>query len=266
MRRLALALAAVTSVGLCAAASAADLPRAVLKAPVMVVPPVTYWAGWYAGVNLGYGWGGERVTQSGDAVGVQPAINSGAIPASLASNPSGIIGGGQIGFNSQRNRVVFGVEADWQGADISSSQSVSPGVAPFLTTTATQRLDFLGTLRGRIGYLPIDPLLIYVTGGLAYGDVQMSGSVTSAGCAVVCAGTSTSSLQAGWALGVGAEWAVAPRWTAKIEYLHYDLGSVSQTITVGPGMFLAQNVNINGDIVRVGVNHKLDWAAPFGMQ
>ena len=174
---------------------------------------------------------------------VQPAINSGAVPASLASSPSGIIGGGQIGFNSQRNRVVFGVEADWQGADISSSQSVSPAVAPFITTSATQKLDFLGTLRGRIGYLPIDPLLIYVTGGLAYGDVQMSSSLTSAGCAAVCAGTSTSSLQAGWALGVGAEWAVAPLWTAKIEYLHYDLGSVSQTINVGPGVFLAQNVH-----------------------
>jgi outer membrane immunogenic protein len=265
MRRLAIALV-VGSTGLCGIASAADLPRAVLKAPARVVPPVANWTGWYAGVNLGYGWGGEAVTQTGDPAGVQPAINSGAIPASIAGHPAGIIGGGQIGFNAQRDRVVFGIEADWQGADISTSQSVSPGLAPLLTTNATQTVDFLGTIRGRIGYLPVDPLLVYITGGLAYGDVQLSGGVTSVGCVVVCASASTSSLQAGWALGAGAEWVFAPKWTAKVEYLHYDLGSVSQTMPVGAGFSLTQNVNVSGDIVRAGVNHTFDWAAPLAMR
>lgn len=123
MRPLSLALAANALV-FAQSALAADLPRAVpAKAPAMVVPTAT-WTGFHAGLNAGYGWGSEAIGISGDPSVLTVAIPNGIVPASIADNPKGFIGGGQIGYNHQFGQWVLGVEADLQWSDIKRSQTV----------------------------------------------------------------------------------------------------------------------------------------------
>jgi outer membrane immunogenic protein len=243
-------------------ALAADPPlvSSIYKAPVAVREPAP-WTGLYAGLNAGYGWGNQRVQETGDAVtGGQQAVNAGAIPASLAGRPTGFLAGGQLGVNYQVNKVVLGIEADWQWAQLIDQQTVSTSVATFnqFTTNARQDIEFFGTARARLGFTPIQPVLLYVTGGLAYADVKLSGSIVNPGCFGFCGATSTSDYQTGWTAGGGVEYAFAPNWSAKVEYLYYDLGNLSQQILDPrtPGAFIAQSVAFRGNIVRAGVNYR----------
>jgi outer membrane immunogenic protein len=255
-------------------AQAADLPSAPppVVQPIVPAPIVQSWTGFYFGLNAGYGRGRNSIIETGDTVSGPPngqqAINAGAIPASLAGNPSGFLGGGQVGANWQISQFVVGVEADWQWAHINASQTVSTNVAPTFfpfTTSASQSLDSFGTARGRLGFTPIDPVLIYATGGFAYGHVGLTANIANPGCTGFCMGASTSSTRYGWTAGGGVEWKFAPNWSAKAEYLYYDLGSISQTLTdprFPPGPFIAQSINFKGSIARVGVNYLFNWGGP----
>jgi outer membrane immunogenic protein len=255
-----------------ASAQAADLPSApppIVKA-VVPEPIIQSWTGFYIGANAGYGWSRQSVLETGDNVVVpsgQQAINAGAIPASLAGNPSSFLGGGQAGVNWQISRIVLGFEADWQWTHLNASQTVSTNVPLFFpfTTSASQSLDSFGTARGRLGFTPVDPLLLYVTGGLAYGHAGLSANITNPGCVGFCMSGSTTGNQSGWTAGGGVEWKFAPNWSVKAEYLHYDLGTISQQLVdprFPPGGFIAQSVNFKGNIVRVGVNYLFNWGGP----
>ncbi len=126
-----------------------------------------------------------------------------------------------------------------------------------------------GTLRGRIGVLPSERLLLYATGGLAFGHAQLSTSLTTfSGAAPDCVNLfgannceagSASSLLAGWTIGGGAEWAFARGWSAKAEYLYYDLGTLSHSMTDPnfPFVFNA-SADFKGSIARGGINFKFD--------
>src|SRR4051794_13678074 len=147
--------------------------------PAPVVTCDYSWTGFYVGFNVGYGWGNAET--SFDPL-PDPAAFFVLQPQAHDAEPDGIIGGGQVGFNWQWNKwVVFGAEADFQGSDMNGSKTVSPlfdingGMPPdqldsFLVTQ--ERIDWFGTVRGRIGFTPWCRLLIYGTGGLAYGDVH----------------------------------------------------------------------------------------------
>jgi outer membrane immunogenic protein len=243
-------------------ALAADPPLAptIYKAPATVREP-SPWTGLFVGLNAGYGWANQAVKETGDAVtGGQQAVNTGAIPASLADRPSGFIGGGQLGANYQVNRVVLGIEADWQWANLTASQAVSTNVATFnqFTTNARQDLEFFATARGRLGFAPVEPVLLYITGGLAYGEVKFSGAITNPACFGFCGTTSTTNDQSGWTVGGGLEYGFAPNWSAKVEYLYYNLGTLSQQILDPrtPNAFIAQSVEFKGNIVRAGLNYR----------
>jgi outer membrane immunogenic protein len=244
------------------AALAADPPLepSIYKTPAAISEPVT-WTGLYGGLNAGYGGGNRPVQETGDAVtGGQQAVNAAAIPASLAGRPSGFVGGGQLGGNYQVNRLVLGIEADWQWANLTANEMVSTSVATFnhFTTDVQQDIEFFGTARGRLGFAPVRPVLLYVTGGLAYADVKLSGAITNPGCFGFCGATTRSNYQTGWTVGGGLEYAFAPNWSAKVEYLYYDLGSLSQQIVDPrtPGAFIAQSVAFRGNIVRAGVDYR----------
>jgi outer membrane immunogenic protein len=228
------------------------------------------WTGLYGGLNAGYGWGGNRVVLSGDEAQTQNVgIALGILPASLAGDPSGFVGGAQLGFNVQLGPVVVGTETDLQLAEIESSETVSSDVPPFapFTTRATQKLDMLGTVRGRIGVsvfspsvLPGDALLFYVTGGFAYGHAFLNGSLVNPGCFGICSFGSESSVLAGWTAGGGIEYAFAQRWSVKAEYLRYDLGEISLRVSDHrnrfPGTFQTFTTDVTGNLVRAGVNFK----------
>ena len=204
-------------------AQAADLSRPVYKAPMS---PIGYynWTGFYAGINGGYGWGESTWS-------VLPGTRS---------KPAGGLIGGTVGYNIQAGAFVFGVEGDFDWSGLSGSVACVPGLAICETST-----DWLATFRGRIGYA-MDRFLPYLTGGGAIADVKVTAGLPLLGVAI-----SSSNSQLGWTLGGGIEYAFMSNWTAKVEYLHVDLGHYDS----GPAPFV-NNVSFRQDIVRAGLNYR----------
>lgn len=266
-------------------AFAADMPLKAVKAPPPVVA-VYNWTGWYFGANAGGTWPNDHAINSSFAqtacVGILPSacadvssVGNGALNA-LNTNGRGFIGGGQIGYNWQVARTwVVGIETDFQGVDLKGSGS-GTGTAsnvvgiPFVGQGfGTERTDWLGTVRGRVGLTPTPSLLVYATGGLAYGRVETSASFsgsfpTNPTPASGATSISQSSVRTGYTVGGGFEWMFAPRWSVKAEYFYYDLGTVTlnQPFTValaGGGGFIGTAVqstaHYNGNIARAGINY-----------
>jgi outer membrane immunogenic protein len=277
-------------------AMAADLAPA-YKAPPAV--PVCAWCGFYVGLNAGGTWGDDNsvavnsgVVQNflpgGTNYGVASAAGaSGSVPS---GNHSGFIGGGQIGYNWQLSSAwIIGFEDDIQGISgngrgtLGNTNPVGGlffGNPDVVTTsiTSTNKLDYLGTVRGRLGYLFTPAFLVYGTGGLAYGGAKASTAITQSNndCSftpVACiqpttsAGGAVSQTLAGWTAGAGLEWLFTRQWSAKVEYLHYDLGSVTFAnglLVTGNGTFpvaggpaivnSTTSTQFRGDLVRAGVN------------
>lgn len=218
------------------------------------------WTGFYAGINGGYGWGTQAIDFSSNTASVTSAINGGAIPSSLANSPSGYLGGLQIGYNHELDRIVLGAEADYQITNFQSSGSHVNANPSFLAfnTNGTQQLQSLATLRGRVGMAPVESLLLYVTGGFAYGHTELTGTLTNPGCVGFCGTGSSTGNTTGWVAGFGAEYEFMYNWSVKGEYLYYDLGGQSQRIVDlgSPGSFLSEKTNFEGNLIRLGVNYK----------
>lgn len=266
-------------------ALAADL----LKAPAMPMGPVLNWTGWYIGATAGYGWSDDGVNNvvlsSFCTTGIvgcptpAPAASTAlvaAIPPHLSPDPKGFIGGGEIGYNYQLGQFVLGVEGDISGADIkgSNAQFGSAPVVGFPNTvnvaaTASEKLDFLATIRARLGFLLAPSLLVYGTGGGAFGHVSTTTTFAeSVGGPCSCGpfpavATTTSNTLPGFVAGGGLEWMFAPQWSLKGEYLYYNLGTLStasqitQTNGAGANFFgagIASNAFIKGSIARAGIN------------
>lgn len=266
--RLATVVAAAALVGVSAAATlAADMP---VKSPPAVVATVYNWTGLYIGVNAGYGWSDEAIDLTGDPVTVGPTfIIPGGVPTSIAKNPKGFIGGGQIGYGYQSGRWLLGFEADFNGAGIRSSQDVTAIVGVERFTHGEQKLDWLATVRARVGVTPSDRVLVYATGGLAVGHATSSIVLTTtvpnnvAACIAanvgICMSDSQSKILVGWSVGGGLEFAFAGNWSVKAEYLYYDLGNISTAAAdtrIAPPAILFGDQQVRGNIVRAGVNYR----------
>ena len=223
MKRVVLAgMVALAAVSMLGAASAADLPRPMpAKAPAYVPPAGYNWTGFYAGINGGGGWGTSE--WSG------PGGNTGNFDI------SGGLVGGTVGYNWQMGQAVFGLEGDLDWSNIRGSTN-----AAVCGTSCETRNNWLGTVRGRIGYA-FDRFMPYVTGGLAVGDIKAD--LAGAG--------STTTTKAGWTVGAGLEAAIAGPWTAKVEYLYTDLGKGSCDVCTG-----GADVNFRSNIVRAGINYR----------
>jgi outer membrane immunogenic protein len=252
---------------------AADLDVFDVKARLAsMTAPVASWRGFYVGVNAGGGFGTTGARETG-------LPNTGAL-ALLASkdftlnhNASGFLAGGQVGYNMQFDRWVVGIEADIDGANIGgSSQVTGVGVAqrnggvafPTNFVRASEKVDYIGTVRGRFGGLVTDDLLVYATGGLAYGRVNHSGQYHYA--TPVDYLVNDSSTQVGWTVGAGVEYMIAQQWSVKGEYLYYDLGNHTVLSNFGGGgnQFRSQfDYATRGSILRAGLNYNLDWGIPM---
>ena len=226
------------------------------------------WTGFYIGGNVGYGWDDDRADVGSNAILLGALINVGAIPTSLPTNPKGWLGGVQLGYNYQVDKVVLGVEADFSLANIDGEASAAhPGpILPFATyiTSAEQRLKWFGTLRGRLGFTPVDMLLVYATGGLAFGESDYGANIRRSAILLnFNVPASANVTKTGWTVGGGAEYAVTKNWTLKAEYLYYDLGRETLTgfLTIGPVVTAAAanyDFATRGSIARVGLNFKFD--------
>lgn len=258
MKKLATAIALATLIA--TPALAADMGRKMpVKAPPPAPAPAYSWTGWYVGLNGGYGW--SKQTDQITAV-TDPFFILRAVPTSVSIRANGFIGGAQAGYNWQISPTwLAGLEADFSGANISGSNTLV-GTGPFpRTMTAAERLEWLGTVRGRLGLLPADRLLLYVTGGLAYGETKLSTSVGRAilGCAGNnCEAGSVSDTKTGWTIGGGVEWAFALNWSLRAEYLYVDLGSLSHNMIDPnfPGEIFNASIPVKVNIVRAGLNYK----------
>jgi outer membrane immunogenic protein len=211
-----LALAIACSTG---AALAADLPLR-KEAPVYIPPaPILTWAGFYGGANLGGSWGANR------------------------GNNGGVSGGVEGGYNFQFNSFVAGVEADFQGTSITSGGGYRGlYLGPVLNRIS---LPWFGTIRGRAGYLVTPTLLVYGTGGFAYGEVDAQ---------------SWTNVPTGWTAGGGVEWMFAPNWSAKVEYLYTDLSAGNAT--GGLGFNFGYHFHPQFNTVRAGVNYHFNFGQP----
>jgi outer membrane immunogenic protein len=233
-------LLATALVGLGSAPTlAADLAaRPYTKAPALAA--VYDWTGFYIGVNAGVGIGRDRFRH--DLLGA-------GSPYSFYVAPQGGFGGGQIGYNWQTGSmfgpIVFGVEADIQGAGLSDDRTSF--VTGGLTTRYSQKLDWFGTARGRIG-ISNGPVLSYVTAGYAFANVKTDATQ-------LATSFSTDRMQSGWVVGSGVEAALGGNWTGKIEYLYLNLGNKTDIST----LFAATPINteIRENLFRVGLNYRI---------
>lgn len=219
-----------SAIGLSAMAGpvfAADLPAPASppQAPTVYIPasPPFSWTGFYLGANAGYGWGNG----SG-------SFNSGTVPFSASGNAFNV--GGQLGYNYQYGPAVFGLEADFQG-NVGGTASVTSGLGNVALTE-----PWFGSGRARIGYA-FDRLMIYATGGGAYGRLGANGTMAATAF-------SSSTNYWTWTAGAGAEWAFYGPWSAKIEYLYAGTPSSLPPLPVN-------NVSGSGsmNLVRAGINY-----------
>jgi outer membrane immunogenic protein len=232
-----------------ASALAADLGARTpyTKAPAMMAT-VSNWSGFYIGGNVGYGWGDGKTVFSS-------VPTPDFLPFTHDTSPKGVIGGVQAGYNWQTGLFLAGVEADIQASGIKGAFTDG-----FNSTLAEQRLPWFGTLRARIGVTVAPELLVYGTGGLAFGRVQNSANDPSRNAGGVIqfdAPASVSKTTTGWAAGAGGEWMFARNWSAKIEYLHVDLGNTSVIGLDVPadGFGVKYDFKNQYNIVRAGVNY-----------
>jgi outer membrane immunogenic protein len=266
-------------------ASAADI---LVKAPPPPTPAYS-WTGFYVGMNAGGTWSdSDPVSTTTSNVSSITGLN-GHIGAAVAAqgtgsvpiSQNGAIGGGQVGYNWQKSNWLLGIETDIQGVGSGShnailNTSTVSGAATAISSTGTitssKSLDYLGTVRGRMGFLPTPSLLVYATGGLAYGGVQTNTTITESLGYIDTPtpfGTSGgfSGTRVGWTAGGGLEWMMARNWSAKVEYLYYDLGSVTNTLPAiqqfGDLGTLLETVSTSqsstrfaGSAVRVGLNYQ----------
>jgi outer membrane immunogenic protein len=235
-------------------AFAADM--AVKSAPPAPAPaPVYNWTGWYIGVNAGASMGGAKTDYNVNPFTVTNNLGMAeTFPGFGGTNfnsPDGFIGGGQIGYNWQYSPlIVVGLEADFQGALEKDSNVFHHSAVGTLLDTAntnvdiTTKIDWFGTVRGRIGYVwGNGNVMSYLTGGLAYGKVEVNGPVSGAitnGTSSIpfsLSGLSNSHVNTGWVLGYGNEGVIdfwgARNWTWRVETYYMDLGHLD---TAGTGV------------------------------
>jgi len=260
-------------------AFAADLPPPPGPPPTA---PATYvpgppvlpynWSGIYLGINGGYGFSNNGWN---DAAG-----------GSASFTGQGFLGGGTIGGNYQVGTFVFGVEGDgdWtnlKGNLVGCGAVGAPVIATNPNLNCQSQSDWLATARGRVGYA-FDRILLYGTGGAAFGDLQaglngtgaLPGTIgtptTQAAPHGIGGGVTTnfnSTTQIGWTAGAGIEGAIAPNWTIKLEYLFVDLGTANGLCTTACNFTGAAGAtktpfigtSFTENIVRAGINYKFNW-------
>jgi opacity protein-like surface antigen len=251
-----------------------------VTAPFAPPPPPPSWTDVYVGLNGGGAW--SNPVSDGWASPMGPARASAAV-AQLGTmidrrnHLAGFVGGFQLGFNNRLDGgVLAGVEADLRGVSGNTDAKWRAGVIragglDFLTYgQQTATLNYLGTIRGRLGYLATPTLAIYGTGGLAYGGVVSSAAVVAQRIGAVDQTLVSPVNQGsfvGWTVGGGVEWSVTPHWSVKVDFLHYDLGRATASAFGAQrnGLFdyaVSSSTHFRGDLIQAGVNRRFELFEP----
>jgi opacity protein-like surface antigen len=217
-------------------AHAADLT----KAPP--APAVAYsWTGAYVGVNFGGAWDREDVTS----------------PFGLAAtNPGGVLGGAQLGYNYQFSSWLLGIEAEFDGTDAQGSTNFvgpatgGPGTGTALAVFGDHR--WYTTVSGRLGYV-MGSLLLYVKAGGAWMNADYKLGATTSGITV---NDSLANTRSGWNAGIGLEYPLFPRWSAKLEYDYLDFGTSTLNF-VDAGIPASFKTQVNE--IKLGLNYHFGY-------
>ncbi|MGQ3672109.1 outer membrane protein [Xanthobacter sp. TB0136] len=214
-------------------ASAADLAyRYPVKAQAEIIPVQTFtWTGFYIGGNVGWAWASNSLDYQ---------MFAGPLVSYQMGNSNGFIGGFQAGYNYQFvNNVVAGVEADFEFTDIKNKGNILFN-GPLNGSSVSQKVDYFGTIRGRLGYA-MDRFMPYITGGAAWAKMGHSDGWID-----------QSDTKWGWTIGAGMEYALTNNWTVKGEYLYASFND-HKTTTLN-GSTLKSGVDLN--VLKAGVNYK----------
>jgi outer membrane immunogenic protein len=263
----------------------------------MAVPPSQFitgrvpylsWTGFYVGINGGFAWSNSSVAfAANDAAALAGTCGGGGAPGprgqcitSVDFRRDGPVAGGQFGFNWQVNsHWLVGAEADyqWSNLDGSVNSSFRLGGVGATNMVASQTVESFGTVRARAGVLLAPPLLLYGTGGFAFGQVHenlrvpavATNGLSAGGFSYACtAGTacfagSASQIQLGWSAGAGAEYAITTNLIFRTELLYVHLSAPTATVTAtavaagtAPASFAAGFSSVYFAVMRAGLNYK----------
>lgn len=278
-------LAGVATLAAIGTASAADLPRRQAP-PVFVSVPVFTWTGLYFGTHSSYTFSdSQNIRTLGNNVNTARNVELQRRAPNFKAEQDGIgnIGGG-LGFNYQftpGSGFVVGAEADVTWTDIGKRRDyLGPAIVEnnFVRDPSSyrNRLNYLGTVQGRLGYA-FDRFLVYGTGGFAYGEVKYQSDFFTGAGALAYTGR-FKGMETGYVYGGGIEYAIptdsflnrfnfiggligASAITLKAEYLRYDLGSRNVLVNntgLGGAATGSYNSRFNteGNLIKAGFNYK----------
>jgi high affinity Mn2+ porin len=227
--------ASLSTLALDAPAMAADVPVG-MPVRASYIRSVFDWTGLYVGAHAGFGRG------STTAVLADPATST------TSNSFGGMIGGVQAGYNYQLpSGMLLGVEADFSFPNYLTSNSVVSSLAT-VRSDVTEQSDYVGTGRGRVGYVA-GPWLVYATGGLAWAGERFLNTPA------IGSNEKTLHTRLGWAAGGGVEYAFAPHWSLRLEYLYSQFGKADITFPSAT----QYTSNLDFQSLRVGLNRKIDW-------
>jgi outer membrane immunogenic protein len=260
------ALAAVAVVGFASVATAADVPaKGVWSTKVPAAALEVNWTGFYVGGDLGGLWSSNTGAW---APLPSPAV-FGVFGQSGSNGGSSFIGGLHAGYNWQFAPTwVAGIEGDWSWIKASGSFSQiwafdpPPGTLTGSFTNMSSSLDWVASLRARLGYLFFHNLLAYGTGGVAWTKIDYAANNSSGfvGLGSYITNAAVSSTQTGYTVGGGLEWAITNNWLLRGEYLYYHFNSgpsvVAQSINFPtfPSSYSWSSTNVS--VARVGMSYK----------
>jgi outer membrane immunogenic protein len=221
--------------------------------PVLAIPPIFSWTGFYIGANLGGAVGSSTVKQY--------SSNPLAYPYAKWPAPSaGIIGGLQGGYNYQMNWALIGAEVDFDWSNVTSARAYSIDVQ-----SSQFKTNYVGTVRARLGYV-MDRALMYITGGYAYSGIKGNyayapdaDDATRTAIGTPLYTNQKKKTYGGWSLGGGLEYAAWDNILIRAEYLYAGFSKSRYNpfggVAIGPltsGMTTSNNLSI----MRAGVSYK----------
>ena len=218
--------------------------------------PCMTWTGFYVGGQAGYGWG------DGDAHFTPRPLGQFTAGGQTTEDlePQGFVGGGQVGYNYQWHCLVFGAEADFIGSTMDDSNSDVKALVDEGRYSAHEDLDWSGTARLRVGFTPTCRLLLYSTGGLAYGHADYSANLDFRPFGGEHEYPALlSDTRVGWVAGGGAEYALTRHWSIRVEYLYRDLGDKTadaQGIPFNPPFNVHYNWDTTAQTVTTAINYR----------
>ncbi|WP_228749254.1 carbohydrate porin [Bradyrhizobium sp. BR 10261] len=210
---------------------AADRP---LKAPALKA--VYDWTGFYIGAHVGVTRGTSSATLTDPTVAAGNNVFTGAT------------GGVQAGYNWRLNSgLLLGLEGDISFPNYLPSNHVVSSAATALSS-AEERWDYVASLRARLGYTTGN-WLFYATGGAAFAGERFLSTPTGGNEQKVL------NTRFGWIAGGGVEYAFAPHWSARLEYLYSKFEHANVSFPSG-GQYSS---SMDFQSLRIGLNRKIDW-------